>query len=140
MLPVANGLSAGIAVGRVARRGRVDPQQLAEQVGRIARPSFGVAARPAVAHRHVEHAVGTELQIAAVVVRVRLVDVQQHALGVDVERAVGGDRVLGDDRVAVVVGVVEPGQRAVGGEGDPEQAALAVGARPVGEVGDLVDL
>ena len=65
--------------------------------------------------------------------------VEQHALGVDVERAVGRDRVLGDDRVAVVVGVVEPCQGAVGGEGDPEQAPLAVGARAVGDVGDLVD-
>ena len=100
---------------------------------------FGVAAGPAVTHRDVQHAVGAKCQVAAVVVRVRLVDLQEHALGVStIERPVGGDQVLGDDRVAAVVGVVEPGQRRRP-KRDAEQAALAA-ARPVGEVGDLGDL
>ena len=40
----------GLAVGD----GGVDPQHLAEQLGRVGRPPLGVAARPAVTHTDVE--------------------------------------------------------------------------------------
>jgi hypothetical protein len=74
------------------------------------------------------------------VVAVWLLDVQQHARGTDVERAVRRDRILGDHRVAVVVGVVQPRRCSIGRECDAEQTALAVGAGLVGQVGDLADL
>ena len=117
----------------------IDAEQLAEQQCRVAGAPLGVTTRPAVAHRHVQHPVRTELQIAAVVVRVRLIDLQQHTLGADIERPIGGDRVFGDHRVALVVGVVEPCQRAVARERDPEQAALALGPGPVRQVGHVLD-
>src|SRR5690606_22105773 len=102
----------GDGVRSVAARGGVDPQQRAEQLGRVAGAPFRGAAGTAVAEGDVQHPVGTAGEVAAVVVAVRLLDDQQHPLGGDVEGAVGSDRVLGDDRVALVVRVVQVGERA----------------------------
>ena len=63
---------------------RVQSEHLAEQRGGVLRTTAGVAARPAVAQADVEHAVGTELDVTAVVVRERLFDVQQVASAVGV--------------------------------------------------------
>src|SRR5581483_12404352 len=86
-----------------------------------------VAARAAVAHAHVEPAVGAEGDHAAVVVRVRLAHAQEHARArADAAPSV---RAEGDDeRVAVRAGVVDVETaiaRVAGVEGEPEQPLLA---------------
>ena len=122
-------------VGLSARQGRVDAQHLAEQRCHVRGPPLRIAARSAVAHPDVQHPVGPEREVAAVVVGVRLLDLQHDAGLVAVaERAVGVHRVLGDDRPARRVGVVDVRQRPVGVERQPEQAPLAVA---LGEVGDV---
>ena len=138
-------VAALVSAVQAARKARQRQYQirihLAEQQRRrVARAPFRISSRPAITHCHVQHPVWPPLDIAAVVVSVRLIDVQQHTFGIDVERTIGADRVLGDDGVAVVVGVVEPRKGTVGGEGDAEQSLLAARARPVGQVGDFVDL
>ena len=88
---------------------------------------------PAVAEADVEHAVGAELELPAVVVLVRLVDREQDALGgrVGVLR-LRVDVQLGDDRLDLraVLDVVIDVEQAVlcelRVEGDAEQAALVV--------------
>ncbi len=57
---------------------RVDPQQLAEQRARVLRVVGLVALAAAVAGAGVEEAVGTELELAAVVVRMARVWNDQH--------------------------------------------------------------
>ena len=120
--PSANGLSAGTRYAG-SPSGRVDAQDLAEQrverlavaLGRV--PGALVARAAAVAEPEVEHAVGAERELAAVVVRLRLVDGEHEAPGRRGRpRTVGSKRVLVDGRVAVDVGVVDVELRAVGGE------------------------
>ena len=60
--------------------------------------------------------------MAAVVVGIRLVDLEQKPFGRRVEDAVCANRVLDDLGVAVVVGVVHICVRAVGREREAEQA------------------
>ena len=130
-----NGLSGGTVYGWSPDGVGSMRSDLAEQRADVERAAFGVAARSAVAEADVQHPVGTERQIAAVVVGVRLIDVQQHPLRVAVERAVGTDGELGDHRVAVAVDVVDVGQRSPAGwKSSPSKPSLAVG---LGEVGDV---
>ena len=56
------------------RHADVDPQHLAEQLRRILRAMIGIVAGAAVAEADVEEAVGTEREVAAVVIRERLRD------------------------------------------------------------------
>jgi hypothetical protein len=70
------------------RRRRIDPQDLAEERRDVERTSLRVAARSAVAHPDVEETVGTDRDVAAVVVAVGLLDEQQLATGRLVERPV----------------------------------------------------
>src|SRR4029079_17620452 len=57
----------------------VEREQLAQLFVQVLRPVLGIAARAAVAHANVEPAVRPERELAAVVVRVRLVDEQKLA-------------------------------------------------------------
>src|SRR5207247_11080073 len=57
----------------------VDPQHLAEQHRRILGSMFGIVTRPAVAETDIEKPVGTECQVAPVVIRVWLHDVAGSA-------------------------------------------------------------
>ena len=63
-----------VALGIVVGHGHVEAQHLAEQRLRILREVERIVARPAVAHADVEKAVGTEREVAAVVIRERLRD------------------------------------------------------------------
>ena len=58
---------------------RVDAQDLPEELPEVLGPLLGVAARAAVAERDVQHAVGSERDLAAVVVRIRILDEEQLA-------------------------------------------------------------
>ena len=96
--------------------------------------AFGVVGGAAVAHADVEVAVGPELELAAVVVRVGLRDGQQdpRARRVGLVGIAGGDVVAGDDRIALEIRIVDEEEAVVGVVGverDREQAALAVGRR-----------
>ena len=74
----------------------------------------------AVAHRDVEKSVGAELKLATLVIRKRLVDGEQHALGGGIDDiAFRIDMKLGDDRLHLFV-------RRIGGEVDVE---IAVGRK-----------
>jgi hypothetical protein len=90
-------------------------------------PRALVVGRTAVAEPDVEVAVGTERELAAVVVRLRVVDGEEVALRSRVDHAsVHGELV--DSRVAVATGVVDVEVRTVRRERQAEQAALtAVG-------------
>src|SRR5205823_2333128 len=108
-----------------AARG-VDPEQLAELRRGVLRAVLGVAAGAAVAHADPELAVGPELELAAVVVRVGLRDEQKLPRRAR-DRASPVGAVLDDARVAVPVGVVdveEPVLRVAGVEGDREKPLL----------------
>ncbi len=105
-------------------------QQLAELVGAVLGAALGVEGAAAVAHADVEPAVRPEGEVAAVVVGLRLGDVQQLA-------GLPAVAELGDARVAALVGPVEvepPVGREVGVEGEPEQALLGADRDLAGEV------
>ena len=106
-----------------------------EPAGEILGAVLGIAAVAAVAHAHVEEPVGPEGELAAVVVRVGLGDVEELAGldGLSAARAV-----LLHARVALGVGEVdveEPVRLVVGMERHREQALLAA----VGDVPDQVE-
>ena len=84
--------------GRMLRTDRdVDPQHLAEECQRILGPVAWIAAGAAVAEADVKEAVRPEDQIAAVVVRERLLDVRQTARPDEIEtrRRIGAKRIAG---------------------------------------------
>ena len=66
---------------------------LPSSVDEVRRPALGVAAGAAVAHADVQQAVGAERQVAAVVVGVRLVDLEddpRQVAGANVPSAATG--------------------------------------------------
>ncbi len=100
----------------------------------ILRAVLGIAARASVAHADVELAVGAERELAAVVVRVRLVDPEELA---DLLRRGRPSAVLDHARVAVrvrVVDVEQPVGCVVRVEGDRQQALLATALDEGGDV------
>ena len=106
---------------------RVDPQQLAELDAQILRAVPGVPGRAAVAHADVEQAVRPELQLAAVVIGVRLLD-EEELPGARGDRPAVARSELDHARVAVPIGVVDVEAvvlRIRGTERDGEQPALA---------------
>ena len=119
----------------------VDPEDLAEPVARILRPAARVVSEPAVAERDVEHPVRPELDLAAVVVRVRLRQPQQHRLGrirdVRVRRHLeprDDRREPGPGLVRRVVHEEAPVRRVVGVERDRQEAPLLRVVDPVREI------
>ena len=101
---------------------------------RLSALSLRVARRAAVTSADVQHLVGPELELPAVVVGIRLVEGEHLATCRRVEGAVGRDGVLVDLGVAVVVGVVDVGQGAARIDRQAEQASLSAGTRAVGHV------
>src|SRR5204862_6353452 len=85
---------------------RVDAQKLAEPLVKVLRAVLRISAGATVAHADVEQAVRPELQLPAVVVRIRLPDEQQLPRAVD-DRVPAARTKLHDARVAVPVGVVD---------------------------------
>ncbi len=89
---------------------RIDPQDLAEPARQVESVTFGVAAGAAVTEADVQHLIGAERQLAAVVVAVGLVDGEDLAVRILVERAgTGVEGELGHHGVAVEVGEVDIG-------------------------------
>src|SRR5205085_7496463 len=66
---------------RDLRAGHIEPEELAELRRRVLRVVLRIATRSAVPVARIELAVGAELQLAAVVVRVRLLDEEQRLGG-----------------------------------------------------------
>jgi hypothetical protein len=102
-----------------------------------------IAAAAAVAQRDPEIAVPAEGELATVVVRVRLFEGEDRALagGVEDPSAAlalrGGE--LGEDGVAVAVGVVDEGPafvRPAGIEREPQEPLLTAATDPVTDVED----
>ena len=85
--------------------GDVRPQELAERGAKVLGALLGVAGGAAVAHADVQQPVGAELQLAAVVVVVRLVD-EEQLLGAREDGLAARGAKLDDPGVAVPVGVV----------------------------------
>src|SRR4029079_16891849 len=103
----------------------VEREQLAQLFVQVLRSVLGIATRAAVAHANVEPTVRPERELAAVVVRVRLVDEEKLA-PLDGGRISG--LVLDDACVAVrvrVIDVEEPRRLVLRFEGDREQPPLA---------------
>jgi hypothetical protein len=112
--------------GRV-RAVDVELEDLAEQDVEVLGPVLGVAAGAAVAHPDIEHPVGPELELAAVVVRVGLRNGEQH-LGTRRDRARSVRAVLDDPRVAPKIRVVDVEEvvlRVVRVERDRQEPPLA---------------
>ncbi len=120
----------------------VDAQELAEPRREVLRPVLRVARAAAVSHPDVELAVRPELELAALVIRVRLVD--QEELPHPKRRApVGAGPVLGHDGVAVEVHVVDeepPVLLVIGMERDREQPALAAELHQAADVQERLGL
>ena len=139
-LPIDERVVVGHAVAaRIGvRHVDVDAQHLAEQRVRVLRVVQRIAAAAAVAQADVEIAVGTKRQVAAVVIRERLLD-EAAAVGphqvearAGIDRALRVARVARDHGVAVEIGEVDveaPRGRVVGREREPEQPALAARRR-----------
>ncbi len=128
-------------VGRSGAVGGSRPD--AEELAQERRPALAVAervaARAAVAGGDVQVAVGPEVDVAAVVVRERLVDLEEDPLaaGVGLVRCRRRDAERRHHGVPVEVGVVHEQPRVgreVRGEGQPEQAALAARQDPLADV------
>ena len=102
-------------------------RSLPSRVERFCARFCGSPAAAAVSHPDVEQPVRPELELAALVIRVRLVD--EEELPHPKRRAsFGAGPVLGDDGVAVAVDVVDeepPVLLVIGMERDREQPALA---------------
>src|SRR5690606_29381025 len=119
-----------------ALAGDVEPEELAEYGVEALAVALRVAAAAAVSEPEVEVAVGTEGELTAVVVGVRLDLGEQDLLAGGVGDVARG-REARQHRVAVVVGVVDveaPRRRVVLGERQAEEAALAAAADAVGDV------
>src|SRR5205823_6644334 len=85
---------------------RIDAHQLAERDGQRLRAVPGVAGRATVAHPHVQQAVRSELELAAVVIGERLPD-EEKLPEARRDRLPVARAELDDVRVAVPVGVVD---------------------------------
>jgi hypothetical protein len=123
-------IAGGIAVGHPD----VDPQHLAEQRRRILRVVVRIVAAATIAEADVEVAVGSEHEVAAVVIRERLADEPIAAGPSEIEprRGIRDERIRRppkprDHGVAVRVGKVHEHAtaRRVGVEGHPEQPLLS---------------
>ena len=117
----------GVRQARVAVR-HVDAEDLRQPRGGVGAVVVGILLAAAIAKADVQHAVGPELQVAAIVVGVRLVLGQHHAgrAGVDAS-GVGSGSELHNPGVALQVGVVdvEAARRGeVGREGQAQKALL----------------
>jgi hypothetical protein len=114
----------------------VDAEDRAEHVG-VLRVGERVAGAPAVAEPVPEHAVGTEVDGAAVVVRRRLVERQEGAPAREDGCVTGHDQYV-ETAVAVCIRVAEVEAGAVRREGDSQQTAFAVARHVVADVDDRV--
>ena len=124
----------GNAVRRVSVGVRIDAQDLRERRRAILAVVVRVVLGAAVAEADVEHAVGADRHLAAVVVGVRLRR-EEHAAPAGRVGAGPADRVLVDVGVSLRVGVAHEEMLAVGGEHRAEQALLV----PVAEIGAQVE-
>ena len=89
---------------RIAARGlRVDPQQLAEEDVHVLAVVAGIALTPAVADADVQVPIGTELQLAAVVIRELMVGDRQH-----VPPAGAGGNICVATLVSACISVISP--------------------------------
>ena len=120
--------------GWLPDRCRIDAQQLAEQFAEVQRTALRIAGGPTVAGGDVEEAVRTEHHVAAVVVGVRIGDLEQRSGRVGDERAVAGELVLDDDSVFVVVRVVDVRQWIRWMDGETEESLLTTA---LGQLGDI---
>ena len=125
---------------RLPRRGlvvHVDAQHLAQQRPCVLPVPEGVAAGAAISHADVQEAIRPERELAAIVVRKRLRDQQQHALAGGI-RPLGGGVELTDHRCAIgCARVVHEDARLlweIRMEGEAQQPALASGEDPVADV------
>ena len=110
---------------------RILPSRVAE----VQREALGVPAGASVAEADVQELVGSECELAAVVVRVRLVDREHFSERGRIEppgRRI--DRELGDDGVTGAVDVVDVGEIGRRMEGETEQPLLTVRVRAFGDV------
>src|SRR3546814_6054863 len=108
-----------------------------EQRRRLLAVAVGIAGAATVAQADVEVAVATGGELAAVVVRVRLRDLEELAARVLVDVATGVELVLEHDGPPVGCrGEVDVEPTAVAREGQAEQALLPVVDHLVGEVED----
>ena len=128
------------------RHADVDAQHLAQELRRILRAIFGVAARSAVAESDVQKTVGTEREVATIVIGVGLRD--ERGTGgsappeVEPRRRIGDERIAGspkarDHRIAVGVREVHKKAAARSGvrrEGEAQQPPLAAGRDDRGEI------
>src|SRR5581483_1468569 len=106
-----------------AARPGVDPQDLPEQRRERLAVAQRIAAAPAIPEAHVEHAVRSEHEVAAVVVGERLVDEQDRAAAREVDAAPPHGELL-HVRVVAEVRVVDVQELPVGREGEPQQTLL----------------
>ena len=131
-----DGIAAGDAVD-------VDAKDLAvELVGDVLGVALGVVGSAAVTGEDPEVPVGAEAELAAVVVRVGLVDGDhRRSAGAVRHLGVAGDRVPGDLDTPAVVRVIDVEvtvRLVLGVEGHAEKTLLAAGAGPA--AGDRVDV
>src|SRR6266545_2092996 len=113
------------AVGAAAGGPRVDAEDLAEQRAQRLPVALGVAAAAAVPQADVQHPVGTEGELAAVVVGEQvMVDLEDRPLRGGLGPAAAHGE-LGHVDVAATVGEVDVEVAAVGGEGQAQQPLLA---------------
>ena len=118
----------------VARRARVDAQDLAEQFAGVQRPAVRVVRRPAVAERDVQQPVRPERQVTGVVPLVRLGHGEDGPHAGRLEHTVVAHGVLGQDGRAIRRGVVHVGVGQRGMEGQAQQALLVAAADRCPEV------
>ena len=119
----------GVRQARVAVR-HVDAEDLRQPRGGVGAVVVGILLAAAIAKADVQHAVGPELQVAAVVIGVGLVLGQHHARGAPINtRGVRAGAELHHAGVAITVGVVdvEAARRGeVRGEGQAQEPLLDV--------------
>src|SRR5262249_30296956 len=86
----------------------IDTQEFAEECIAILTVILRVPGRPAIPHPDVKVTIGTETDLTAVMIGKRLEDLEQHGFACGIGYVgVRGDSILGDDGVAVEVGVVD---------------------------------
>ena len=117
-------------LGRRLRLPDVEPEHLAEQRIGVLRVVLGIAARTAVAEPDPQLPVGAELEVAPVVVGIRLLDAEDLLRAARQGAAVRG-AVAHDPRRAVALGgvvdVERPVARVARREREPEEPLLAAG-------------
>ncbi len=119
-----NGLSLGMPYGSSARGPRRDPQHLAQERVERLRVAHRIAGAPPVAEPDIEVAVRAEHEVAAVVVRERLLHEQHLTPRAEIGRPVL-EAELGDVGVTDRVGEVHVQEPAVRRERQTQQALLA---------------